>query len=93
MLVCVRHHFGKLHFALASEPKGQLLFINGKTEDEVARSLERVLLTMRITTSEPKVPHTMLFLFAAVLHCTVEILETYVNGNGTSFTLYLLLVF
>nr|CAD1820272.1 unnamed protein product [Ananas comosus var. bracteatus] len=39
---------------ISSEPKGQLLFINGKTEDEVARSLERVLLTMRITTSEPK---------------------------------------
>ncbi|XP_073013888.1 phospholipid-transporting ATPase 2 isoform X2 [Typha latifolia] len=39
---------------ISSEPKGQLLFINGKTEDEVARSLERVLLTMRITSSEPK---------------------------------------
>ncbi|XP_062116522.1 phospholipid-transporting ATPase 2-like [Humulus lupulus] len=37
-----------------TEPKGQLLLINGKTEDEVGRSLERVLLTMRITTSEPK---------------------------------------
>ncbi|XP_062075851.1 phospholipid-transporting ATPase 2-like [Humulus lupulus] len=37
------------------EPKGQLLSINGKTEDEVGRSLERVLLTMRITTSEPKI--------------------------------------
>jgi hypothetical protein len=37
------------------EPKGQLLYINGRTVDEVARSLERVLLTMRITTSEPKV--------------------------------------
>jgi hypothetical protein len=37
------------------EPKGQLLYINGRTEDEVARSLERVLLTMRITSSEPKV--------------------------------------
>ncbi|KAB2611661.1 phospholipid-transporting ATPase 2 [Pyrus ussuriensis x Pyrus communis] len=35
-------------------PKGQLLLIDGKTEDEVRRSLERVLLTMRITTSEPK---------------------------------------
>ncbi|XP_020248757.1 phospholipid-transporting ATPase 2 [Asparagus officinalis] len=39
---------------ITSEPKGQLLFINGKTEDEVFRSLERVLLTMRITSSEPK---------------------------------------
>ncbi|XP_010236944.1 phospholipid-transporting ATPase 2 isoform X1 [Brachypodium distachyon] len=39
---------------ISSEPKGQLLYINGKTEDEVARSLERVLLTMRITSSEPK---------------------------------------
>ncbi|KAJ0988935.1 hypothetical protein J5N97_007291 [Dioscorea zingiberensis] len=39
---------------ISSEPKGQLLFINGKTEDEVLRSLERVLLTMRITTTEPK---------------------------------------
>nr|CAB3454801.1 unnamed protein product [Digitaria exilis] len=36
------------------EPKGQLLHINGRTQDEVARSLERVLLTMRITLSEPK---------------------------------------
>lgn len=35
-------------------PKGQLLLIDGKTEDEVCRSLERVLRTMRITTSEPK---------------------------------------
>ncbi|KAG8089771.1 hypothetical protein GUJ93_ZPchr0011g27638 [Zizania palustris] len=39
---------------ISSEPKGQLLHINGRTEDEVARSLERVLLTTRITTSEPK---------------------------------------
>uniref|UniRef100_A0A0E0MF66 Phospholipid-transporting ATPase n=1 Tax=Oryza punctata TaxID=4537 RepID=A0A0E0MF66_ORYPU len=39
---------------ISSEPKGQLLYINGRTVDEVARSLERVLLTMRITTSEPK---------------------------------------
>ncbi|KAG6506113.1 hypothetical protein ZIOFF_031428 [Zingiber officinale] len=37
-----------------TEPRGQLLFINGKTEDEVLRSLERVLLTMKITSSEPK---------------------------------------
>ncbi|KAF7843990.1 Phospholipid-transporting ATPase 2 [Senna tora] len=36
------------------EPKGQLLSIDGKTKDEVRRSLERVLLTMRKTTSEPK---------------------------------------
>ncbi|XP_021894272.1 phospholipid-transporting ATPase 2 [Carica papaya] len=36
------------------KPKGQLLLIDGKTEDEVYQSLERVLLTMRITTSEPK---------------------------------------
>ncbi|XP_049936477.1 phospholipid-transporting ATPase 2 isoform X2 [Nymphaea colorata] len=39
---------------ISPEPKGQLLLINGRTEDEVARSLERVLLTMRISTSEPK---------------------------------------
>ncbi|KAG6722658.1 hypothetical protein I3842_03G171400 [Carya illinoinensis] len=39
---------------ISPEPKGQLLSIDGKTEDEVSRSLERVLLTMRITTSEPK---------------------------------------
>ncbi|RXH90418.1 hypothetical protein DVH24_035182 [Malus domestica] len=39
---------------ISPEPKGQLLLIDGKTEDEVRRSLERVLLTMRITTSEPK---------------------------------------
>ncbi|KAJ6809324.1 phospholipid-transporting ATPase 2 [Iris pallida] len=39
---------------ISSEPKGQLLFINGKTEEEVFRSLERVLLTMRITSAEPK---------------------------------------
>ncbi|KAL3818984.1 hypothetical protein ACJIZ3_004889 [Penstemon smallii] len=39
---------------VSPEPKGQLLMINGKTEDEVCRNLERVLLTMRITSSEPK---------------------------------------
>ncbi|KAB1209891.1 Phospholipid-transporting ATPase 2 [Morella rubra] len=39
---------------ISPEPKGQLLSIDGKTEDEVHRSLERVLLTMRITMSEPK---------------------------------------
>ncbi|KAL3655625.1 Alanine aminotransferase 2 [Castilleja foliolosa] len=39
---------------VSPEPKGQLLMIDGKTEDEVSRSLERVLLTMRITNSEPK---------------------------------------
>lgn len=38
-----------------SEPKGQLLLIDGKTEEGVSRSLERVLLTMRTTVSEPKV--------------------------------------
>lgn len=38
-----------------AEPKGQLLLINGRTEDEVGQSLERVLLTMRITNAEPKV--------------------------------------
>ncbi|KAJ8435693.1 hypothetical protein Cgig2_027283 [Carnegiea gigantea] len=37
-----------------TEPKGQLLLIDGKTIDDVRRSLERVLLTMRITTAEPK---------------------------------------
>ncbi|WKA13297.1 hypothetical protein VitviT2T_030613 [Vitis vinifera] len=36
------------------KPKGQLLLINGKTEDEAGRSLDRVWLTKRITTSEPK---------------------------------------
>ncbi|KAI6673019.1 hypothetical protein NL676_000925 [Syzygium grande] len=39
---------------ISPEPKGQLLLIDGKTKDEVCRSLERVLLTMRITSSEPK---------------------------------------
>ncbi|XP_016901740.1 phospholipid-transporting ATPase 2 isoform X2 [Cucumis melo] len=39
---------------ISPEPKGQLLLIDGKTEDEVCRSLERVVLTMRTTTSEPK---------------------------------------
>ncbi|KAK6919617.1 P-type ATPase, C-terminal, partial [Dillenia turbinata] len=39
---------------ISPEPKGQLLLIDGKTEDEVFRSLERVLLTMRITTAEHK---------------------------------------
>ncbi|OIV92010.1 hypothetical protein TanjilG_20940 [Lupinus angustifolius] len=39
---------------ISPEPKGQLLSIDGKTEDEVYRSLERVLLTMRVTVSEPK---------------------------------------
>ncbi|XP_075508270.1 phospholipid-transporting ATPase 2-like isoform X1 [Primulina tabacum] len=39
---------------VSPEPKGQLLIINGKTEDEVCRNLERVLLTMRITDAEPK---------------------------------------
>ncbi|KAL6502002.1 Alanine aminotransferase 2 [Orobanche gracilis] len=39
---------------VSPEPKGQLLTIDGKTEDEVCRSLDRVLLTMRITNSEPK---------------------------------------
>ncbi|XP_042061912.1 phospholipid-transporting ATPase 2-like isoform X2 [Salvia splendens] len=39
---------------VSPEPKGQLLIIDGKTEDEVCRSLERVLLTTRITESEPK---------------------------------------
>lgn len=61
---CILHSFQQiLHIAdiaiffsdLLTEPKGQLLLINGKTEDEVCRSLERVLLTMRITNSEPKV--------------------------------------
>lgn len=39
---------------ISPEPKGQLLLIDGKTIDDVRRSLERVLLTMRITTAEPK---------------------------------------
>ncbi|CAH2046506.1 unnamed protein product [Thlaspi arvense] len=39
---------------ISPEPKGQLLLIDGKTEEDVSRSLERVLLTMRITASEPK---------------------------------------
>ncbi|KAL1551338.1 Alanine aminotransferase 2 [Salvia divinorum] len=39
---------------VSPEPKGQLLIIDGKTEDEVCMSLERVLLTTRITESEPK---------------------------------------
>ncbi|XP_020594001.1 phospholipid-transporting ATPase 2 isoform X3 [Phalaenopsis equestris] len=36
------------------KPRGQLLFLNGRTEDEVFRSLEMVLRTMKITSSEPK---------------------------------------
>lgn len=61
---CIDNQYGGLHALLIlslffffglKEPKGQLLSIDGKTEDEVSRSLERVLLTMRITTSEPKV--------------------------------------
>ncbi|KAL6556644.1 Alanine aminotransferase 2 [Orobanche gracilis] len=39
---------------VSPEPKGQLLMIDGKTEDEVCRGLDRVLLTMKITNSEPK---------------------------------------
>ncbi|GAB4859580.1 Alanine aminotransferase 2, variant 2 [Ancistrocladus abbreviatus] len=39
---------------ISPEPKGQLLLINGRTNDEVCRSLERILLTMRITTTEPR---------------------------------------
>ncbi|KAL1199602.1 Phospholipid-transporting ATPase 2 [Cardamine amara subsp. amara] len=39
---------------ISPEPKGQLLLIDGKTEEDVSRSLERVLLTMRSTVSEPK---------------------------------------
>lgn len=39
---------------ISPEPKGQLLLIDGKTNGEVCRSLERVLLTMKITSSEPK---------------------------------------
>ncbi|XP_020594003.1 phospholipid-transporting ATPase 2 isoform X5 [Phalaenopsis equestris] len=39
---------------ISSEPRGQLLFLNGRTEDEVFRSLEMVLRTMKITSSEPK---------------------------------------
>lgn len=39
---------------VSPEPKGQLLMINGRTEDEVGQSLERVLLTMGITNAEPK---------------------------------------
>ncbi|XP_048494866.1 phospholipid-transporting ATPase 2 isoform X3 [Beta vulgaris subsp. vulgaris] len=39
---------------ICPEPKGQLLLIDGKNVDEVRRNLERVLLTMRITTAEPK---------------------------------------
>ncbi|KAM3360912.1 phospholipid-transporting ATPase 2 isoform X1 [Capsicum galapagoense] len=39
---------------VSPEPKGQLLLINGRTDDEVGQSLERVLLTMRITNTELK---------------------------------------
>ncbi|KAL0908998.1 hypothetical protein M5K25_023517 [Dendrobium thyrsiflorum] len=39
---------------ISSEPRGQLLFLNGRTQDEVFRSLEMVLRTMKITSSEPK---------------------------------------
>ncbi|KVH91592.1 hypothetical protein Ccrd_006383 [Cynara cardunculus var. scolymus] len=47
-------HYGNV------EPKGQLLLVNGKTEDDVCRNLERVLLTMRITKSEPKLLEALL---------------------------------
>lgn len=49
--ICISYYF----CASLTEPKGQLLIIDGKTEDEVSRSLERVLLTTRITETEPKV--------------------------------------
>ncbi|KAE8733836.1 Phospholipid-transporting ATPase 2 [Hibiscus syriacus] len=39
---------------ISPEPNGQLLLIDGKAQNEVCRSLGRVLLTMRITSSEPK---------------------------------------
>ncbi|CAM8958805.1 unnamed protein product [Rhodiola kirilowii] len=39
---------------ISPEPRGQLLMIDGRTDEDVCRSLERVLLTMRVTTSEPK---------------------------------------
>lgn len=39
---------------ISSEPKGQLLFLNGRTEDEVFRSLEMALRTIKITSSETK---------------------------------------
>jgi hypothetical protein len=40
--------------AFPSESNGQLLSINGKTEDDILRSLDRALVTMR-TTPERKV--------------------------------------
>lgn len=39
---------------ISPEPEGQLLLIQGKNLDEVSRSLERVLLTMRISSTEHK---------------------------------------
>ncbi|PKA49668.1 Phospholipid-transporting ATPase 2 [Apostasia shenzhenica] len=39
---------------ISSEPRGQLLFLNGKNEGEVFRSLDRILRTMKLTSSEPK---------------------------------------
>lgn len=36
------------------EPEGQILYVQGRTEDDVASSLERVLRTMRITRTEIK---------------------------------------
>ena len=54
---------------ISPEPKGQLLLINGKTEDEAGRSLDRVLLTKRITTSEPKVMWHLLLIDGLLKLC------------------------
>lgn len=49
------------------KPKGQFLLIDGKTEDDVHRSLVRVSrLTMRIMTSEPKVQ--LVYLLIVILY-------------------------
>lgn len=51
-LICFGWQFAEL--------KCQLLHIDGKTEDEVFRSLERVLVTIRITNSKAKVRSTLI---------------------------------
>lgn len=49
--------FVLIWFSQLIEPKGQLISIDGKTNDEVCRGLERMLLKMEITTSKLKVLH------------------------------------
>ena len=41
-----------------TEPEGQVLYVQGRSEEDVASSLERVLRTMRMTSTEMKVMNT-----------------------------------